>query len=86
MPFASAPKERSRTPVHWVKPELVAECNFAEWTSERIVRQASFVSLRDDKPAREIVKEVPKSTKEVALDDDNDEGKKPGQRRQRPRA
>ena len=32
-------------------PELVAECNFAEWTSERILRQASFVSLRRDKPA-----------------------------------
>ena len=80
MPFASAPKERSRTPVHWVKPELVAECNFAEWTSERIVRQASFVSLRDDKPAREIVKEVPKSPKEVVLDDDNDEGKKPAKK------
>ena len=72
MPFAAAPKERSRTPVHWVKPELVAECNFAEWTSERIVRQASFVALRDDKPAREIVKEVPKSTKEVTLDDEDE--------------
>jgi bifunctional non-homologous end joining protein LigD len=69
MPFASAPKERSRTPVHWVRPELVAECNFAEWTSERIVRQASFVSLRTDKPAKEIVKEEPKSTQEVALND-----------------
>jgi len=80
MPFASAPKERSRTPVHWVKPELVAECNFAEWTSERIVRQASFVSLRDDKPAREIVKEVPKSTKEVVLDDQNDDDKKPARK------
>ena len=43
MPFASAPRERSRTPVHWVEPELVAECNFAEWTSDGIVRQASFV-------------------------------------------
>jgi bifunctional non-homologous end joining protein LigD len=72
MPFAAAPKERSRTPVHWVKPELVAECNFAEWTSERIVRQASFVALRDDKPAREIVKEVPNSTKELALDDEDE--------------
>ncbi|WP_213778357.1 DNA ligase D [Caballeronia sp. dw_276] len=70
MPFASAPKERSRTPVHWVKPQLVAECNFAEWTSERIVRQASFVSLRTDKPAKEIVKEEPKSTKEAALNDE----------------
>jgi bifunctional non-homologous end joining protein LigD len=72
MPFAAAPKERSRTPVHWVKPELVAECNFAEWTSERIVRQASFVALRDDKPAREIFKEVPKSAREVALGDEDE--------------
>ncbi|WP_321798550.1 DNA ligase D [Caballeronia sp. J97] len=66
MPFASEPQERSRTPVHWVKPELVAECNFAEWTKERIVRQASFVSLRDDKPARQIVKEEPASAKKAA--------------------
>ncbi|MCE4541603.1 MULTISPECIES: DNA ligase D [unclassified Caballeronia] len=66
MPFASEPQERSRTPVHWVKPELVAECNFAEWTKERIVRQASFVSLRDDKPARQIVKEEPVAAKKVA--------------------
>ena len=65
MPFAREPIERSRTPVHWVKPELVAECNFAEWTKERIVRQASFVSLRDDKPARQIVKEEPKSAQKV---------------------
>ncbi|MDR5878165.1 DNA ligase D [Caballeronia sp. LZ032] len=65
MPFASEPQERSRTPVHWVKPELVAECNFAEWTKERIVRQASFVSLRDDKPARQIVKEEPVAAKKT---------------------
>lgn len=65
MPFAREPQERSRTPVHWVKPELVAECNFAEWTKERIVRQASFVSLRDDKPARQIVREEPKSARKV---------------------
>jgi bifunctional non-homologous end joining protein LigD len=60
MPFASAPRERSRTAVHWVKPELVAECNFAQWTSDGIVRQASFISLRRDKPAREIVQEAPR--------------------------
>jgi bifunctional non-homologous end joining protein LigD len=58
MPFAEMPRERSRTQVHWVRPELVAECNFAEWTSERIVRQASFVSLRRDKPAQEIAREI----------------------------
>ncbi|MGN6666816.1 MAG: non-homologous end-joining DNA ligase, partial [Trinickia sp.] len=58
-PFAQPPHERSRTKVHWVRPELVAECNFSEWTSEGVVRQASFISLRSDKPAREIVHEAP---------------------------
>ncbi|WP_133663354.1 DNA ligase D [Paraburkholderia sp. BL10I2N1] len=65
MPFASAPDERSRTPVHWVKPELVAECDFAEWTDEGSVRQASFVGLRRDKPARQIVKEAPRKGDDV---------------------
>ncbi|MFM0201614.1 DNA ligase D [Paraburkholderia fungorum] len=65
MPFASAPRERSRTPVHWVEPVLVCECNFAEWTSDGIVRQASFVSLREDKPARQIVKEAPRKGADV---------------------
>jgi bifunctional non-homologous end joining protein LigD len=59
MPFAQAPGERSRTRVHWVEPELVAECNFSEWTSEGVVRQASFISLRRDKPANEIRHEAP---------------------------
>jgi bifunctional non-homologous end joining protein LigD len=65
MPFAAEPRERSRTPVHWVKPELACECNFAEWTSEHIVRQASFVSLRSDKPARQIVQEAPRQGADV---------------------
>ncbi|NYH19685.1 DNA ligase D [Paraburkholderia bryophila] len=65
MPFAAAPRERSRTPVHWVEPVLVAECNFAEWTGDGIVRQASFVSLRNDKPARQIVKEAPRQGADV---------------------
>ncbi len=67
-PFAQSPSERSRTKVHWVRPELVAECNFSEWTSERIVRQASFVSLRRDKPAGEIVREAPREPSEAKDD------------------
>ncbi|SFT48226.1 DNA ligase D [Paraburkholderia aspalathi] len=65
MPFASTPRERSRTPVHWVEPVLVCECNFAEWTSEGIVRQASFVSLRNDKPARQVVREASRKGADV---------------------
>jgi bifunctional non-homologous end joining protein LigD len=72
MPFAHAPSERSRAPVHWVKPKLVAECNFAEWTDERIVRQASFVSLRTDKPAIQIVKEAPKQGATVQTSSDTE--------------
>ncbi|ANB72883.1 DNA ligase [Paraburkholderia phytofirmans OLGA172] len=65
MPFAGAPRERSRTAVHWVEPVLVCECNFAEWTSDGIVRQASFVSLRNDKPARQIIREAARKGADV---------------------
>ncbi|MBN3749378.1 DNA ligase D [Burkholderia sp. Se-20373] len=65
-PFDPPPRERSRTRVHWVEPTLVAECEFAEWTSDGIVRQAAFIALRDDKPARQIVREVPRPTKTEA--------------------
>ncbi|WP_107313816.1 DNA ligase D [Burkholderia metallica] len=61
-PFDPPPRERSRTRVHWVEPTLVAECEFAEWTGDGIVRQAAFIALREDKPARQIVREVPKPT------------------------
>lgn len=47
--------------VHWVKPELIGEVEFAEWTSEGILRQASFISLRTDKPVKDIIREQPKS-------------------------
>lgn len=44
---------------HWVKPELVAEIAFAEFTSEGVIRHGSFLGLRGDKPAAEIVEEKP---------------------------
>ncbi|MEC5397732.1 DNA ligase D [Uliginosibacterium sp. H1] len=42
---------------HWVKPKLVAEVSFAEWTSSHHVRQAVFHGLRDDKEAAVIIRE-----------------------------
>ncbi|MDQ8020428.1 MAG: DNA ligase D [Moraxellaceae bacterium] len=42
---------------HWVKPKLVAEVSFAEWTASHHVRQAVFHGLRHDKEARVIVRE-----------------------------
>ena len=50
--------------VHWVKPQLVCEVAFGEWTGDGSIRHAVFQGLRSDKPAREISKEkaVPPST------------------------
>ena len=54
-PFASQPK-LPRNAV-FVEPELVAEVEFAEWTREGVLRAPSFKGLRDDKDAREVVRE-----------------------------
>ncbi|MBZ2207438.1 DNA ligase D [Massilia soli] len=45
---------------HWVKPALIAEVSFAEWTKTGSVRHAVFHGLRDDKPARGIKREKAK--------------------------
>ena len=51
--------DRSEKNAVWVKPELVAEVEFRAWTDSGILRQASFQGLREDKPAQDVVKEVP---------------------------
>ncbi|MBA4761107.1 DNA ligase D [Sphingomonas sp.] len=55
-PPADVPKVAARG-AQWVTPKLVAEVAFAEFTAENVVRHASFIALRDDKPAKEIVTE-----------------------------
>ncbi len=42
-----------------VRPELVGEVEFRSWTSDRIIRHASFQRLRRDKPAEDVVQETP---------------------------
>jgi bifunctional non-homologous end joining protein LigD len=44
---------------HWVKPVLVAEVTFSEWTQDGHVRHPVFYALRSDKPAKQIVREAP---------------------------
>jgi len=51
--------------VHWIEPELVCEVEFAQWTSEGILRQAAFFALRTDKPARDIIREQAKSPEQL---------------------
>ena len=45
--------------VTWVRPELVAQVAFSEWTADGRLRHPRFLGLRDDKPAREVVRERP---------------------------
>src|SRR5205814_9357037 len=48
-----------RRGAHYIKPQLVAEIAFAEFTNEGILRHPSFIGLREDKPAKDVVREVP---------------------------
>jgi DNA ligase D-like protein (predicted ligase) len=57
-PFADArPIPRG---THWVRPELVAQIGFAEWTNDGRLRQPRFLGLRDDKRPAEVVREQPR--------------------------
>jgi bifunctional non-homologous end joining protein LigD len=54
-PFKEEPK--TNMPVTWVKPQLVCEVVFQGWTAEGLMRQPIFLRLREDKDAREVIRE-----------------------------
>ncbi len=54
-PFAARPKTNERP--HWVRPELVAQIKFGEWTADDRLRHPVYLGLRDDKKPREVVRE-----------------------------
>lgn len=62
-PFKSVPK--TNEPAVWVRPELVCEAKFAEWTEEGILRQPVFLGMRVDKSPRDVVREKPKEVEAV---------------------
>ena len=51
-PFSSPPP--TNEPAHWVKPRIVVEVKFAEWTADQKLRQPIFLGMRDDKRARDV--------------------------------
>ncbi|SIR55797.1 DNA ligase D [Pseudacidovorax sp. RU35E] len=61
----------------WVRPELVAEVAFGQWTREGKVRQAVFQGLRSDKPARQIVREHAMDSSTAAHAAGRQRGRKP---------
>ena len=58
-PFKDPPKERSDEEIFWLSPKLVAEIRFQEWTDEKLLRQASYKGLREDKDPKDVVMEKP---------------------------
>lgn len=66
-PFGNLPTKRPRfglgmtasamREVTWLRPELVAQIRFSEWTRDAMLRQPVFLGLREDKRAREVVRE-----------------------------
>lgn len=59
-PFTNLSKGKSIT---WVKPKLLCEVAFSEWTSDNSMRHPVFQGLREDKPPRQVKKEVFKKPK-----------------------
>jgi bifunctional non-homologous end joining protein LigD len=62
--YVSVPPEGRKGAI-WIRPNLVAEVAFATWTADKLVRQASFKGLREDKKPKDVVIELPRDTKEV---------------------
>lgn len=59
-PFQAGGPPRSH--VRWVRPELVCQAEFQEWTDSGKIRHASFRGLRDDKAPRDVKRERPEET------------------------
>ncbi len=58
-PFNKVPE--TNAPVTWVRPELVCEVSLSGWTEDAVMRHPVFLRLREDKTAREVVRETPLS-------------------------
>jgi bifunctional non-homologous end joining protein LigD len=58
-------EERLRRGTKWVEPKLVVEVDFRGWTGGTLVRQGSLKGVREDKPARQVVREVEKMPEQI---------------------
>jgi bifunctional non-homologous end joining protein LigD len=63
-PFDNSGQPKASRDVHWTEPTLVIEAEIASWTSDNLVRQASYKGLREDKKAKDIVVEFASKPKD----------------------
>jgi bifunctional non-homologous end joining protein LigD len=64
-PFDNLPEKRSGENWHWMKPELVIQVAFADWTHSGILRQPRYLGLRQDRDPKTVVREEPEHTEDV---------------------
>jgi len=62
-PFVNPPRGFEARSAHWIRPELVAEVAFTEWSDDGALRHPSFQGLRPDKKPEDVVREKPKTHK-----------------------
>jgi bifunctional non-homologous end joining protein LigD len=64
-PFDNHPEKRAGEIWHWMKPQLVIQVAFADWTHSGILRQPRYLGLRADRDPKTVVREEPEHTEDV---------------------
>jgi len=64
--FAVKPKEPN---MHWVKPDLVAQIKYSEWTETNSLRHPVFMGLRTDKDPKDVTREKATSTEDIVVEE-----------------
>jgi bifunctional non-homologous end joining protein LigD len=80
-PFDRLPDKRSGEIWHWMKPRLVIQVAFADWTQDGILRQPRYLGMRQDRDPKTVVREVPAHTEEVVKSARRSRGARPARSR-----
>ncbi len=77
-PVRNPPRGAQARGVHWVRPELVAEVDFTEWTDDGRIRHPSYQGLREDKNPEDVVREEAQAVQAVDRRGRRGDDQKPG--------